>query len=149
MEQYITLVWHSPVKMSVPTTGTIYNKILSQAQLYMYDVKMWEHCNFMPSKLPQFFFFNFHCYQGIHSGDMIRTLLQCSFHTVQMAYEQKKKCNEYVQTKCMLVCWNTQCFDIFYLTVQCSPHLNEHDIFMSCILSVKLSPEIPFFGVCV
>lgn len=64
---------------------------------YMYDVKMWEHCNFMPSKLPQFFFFNFHCYQGIHSGDMIRTLLQCSFHTVQMAYEQKK-CNEYVQT---------------------------------------------------
>lgn len=49
---------------------------------------------------------------------------------------------------CMKVCWNTQCFDIFYLTVQCSPHLNEHDIFMSCILSVKLSPEIPFFSVC-
>lgn len=31
---------------------------------------------------------------------------------------------------CMLVCWNTQCFDIFYLTVQCSPHLNEHDIYI-------------------
>lgn len=102
MEQYITLVWHSPVKMSVPTTGKIYNKILSQAQLYMYDVKMWEHCNFMPSKLPQFFFFNFHCYQGIHSGDMIRTLLQCSFHTVQMAYEQKKNVmSMYKQS----VCW--------------------------------------------
>lgn len=149
MEQYITLVWHSPVKMSVPTTGTIYNKILSQAQLYMYDVKMWEHCNFMPSKLPQFFFFNFHCLSGNsfwgYDKDPFAMLIS---YCADGIWTKKNVMSMYKQA-CMLVCWNTQCFDIFYLTVQCSPHLNEHDIFMSCILSVKLSPEIPFFGVCV
>lgn len=52
----------------------------------------------MPSKLPQKIF-NFHCYQGIHSGGYDKDpFLQCSFHTAQMAYEKKNICNVYVQT---------------------------------------------------